>query len=245
MPGEADITRILITGGASGLGYAITRKFLSAGGFQVFFTFHRSADAAAQIMAQFPDAQGIACNFEDEASLQGLVERIPALDLDVLVNNALPGMASRHFHQSDPQAFLDSFRSNVMPTLRITQQAIKAFRKKKSGKIVTILTSYLNKPPIGLSEYVANKAYLLSLSRSWAAENIRSNITANCISPWMMQTGLTSHLDERQVEDAIAASPFRRLVTTEEVADTVLFLSRASAQINGVNLLMNGGADVI
>ena len=133
-----------------------------------------------------------------------------------------------------------------MPTLRITQQAIKEFRKKKNGRIITVLTSYLtNRPPIGLSEYVANKAYLLSLSRSWAVESVRFNITSNCVSPSMMKTSLTNHLDERQIEDITNSNPLKRLVTPEEVADAVFYLASASPQINGVNLLINGGVDVI
>lgn len=155
-------------------------------------------------------------------------------------------MRTKHFHQSDPAEFLASFSNNVMPTLRITQQAIKEFRKRKAGRIITVLTSYLvNKPPVGLSEYVANKAYLLSLSRSWSAESSRYGVTANCVSPSMMKTSLTSHLDDRQIEDVLNDSPLRRLVTPDEVADAVFYLATASPQINGVNLLMNGGADVI
>jgi 3-oxoacyl-[acyl-carrier protein] reductase len=61
----------------------------------------------------------------------------------------------------------------------------------------------------------------------------------------MMKTSLTSHLDDRQIEDVINNSPLRRLVTPDEVADAVFYLATASPQINGVNLLMNGGADVI
>lgn len=175
-----------------------------------------------------------------------LLGRIGEVNPDILINNALTGMRTKHFHQDDPAEFLASFSNNVIPTLRITQQAIKEFRKKKNGRIISVLTSYLiNRPPIGLSEYVANKAYLLSLSRSWAGENARFNITSNCVSPSMMKTSLTNHLDERQLEDIATSNPLRRLVTPEEVADAVFFLASGSPQINGVNLLINGGVDVV
>jgi 3-oxoacyl-[acyl-carrier protein] reductase len=61
----------------------------------------------------------------------------------------------------------------------------------------------------------------------------------------MMRTQLTQDLDERVVEEVIKAQPLRRLVRPEEVADTVLYLVGATQQINGVNLLINGGNDVI
>ena len=243
---EHKIIRVLITGGASGLGGALTRRFASTGDHKIYFTFNKSSDKAAQIEKEFPCAEGIACDFSDPNSLDQFLGRMSEMNLDVLVNNALTGMRTKHFHQSDPAEFLASFSDNVMPTLRITQQAIKDFRKKKCGRIITVLTSYLiNRPPIGLSEYVANKAYLLSLSRSWAVENARFNVTSNCVSPSMMRTSLTSHLDDRQIEDIVNVNPLKRLVTPDEVADSVFFLSSASQQINGVNLLINGGVDVV
>ena len=65
----------------------------------------------------------------------------------------------------------------LIPTILITQSVLNDFRKKKKGKIITILTSFLlNTPPIGASTYVANKAYLGSLVKSWATENIKFNI---------------------------------------------------------------------
>jgi NAD(P)-dependent dehydrogenase (short-subunit alcohol dehydrogenase family) len=120
------------------------------------------------------------------------------------------------------------------------------FRKKRYGKIITVLTSYLvNRPPTGLSEYVANKAYLESLSKSWAVEGASYGITANCISPSMMRTQLTSDLDERVIEEISIRHPFGKIVTPEEVADAVSFMVSSTQQINGVNLLINGGEDVI
>lgn len=240
------MSNILITGGASGLGEAITRKLASVPNNNVYFTFNRSADKAKNIVNDFPLTRAIACNFSHPDDLMYLLAKIPEFNLDVLVNNALPGMIKKHFHKITPDAFLDSFKLNVLPTLRITQQAILEFRKKKYGKIITILTSYLaNRPPTGLSEYVANKAYLESLNKSWAVENANFNISANCISPSMMRTHLTDDVDERVIEDIVSKHPFGSLVTPKEVADTVCFLVEATQHINGVNLLMNGGENVI
>ena len=237
---------MLITGGASGLGGAITERFARAEGYRVFFTFNKAYEGAARLVRDFPCTEGIACDFTVPSSLDHLITRISEIEPDILINNALTGIRTKHFHQSNPADFLASFNSDVIPTLRITQNAIKEFRKKKNGKIITMLTSYVvNLPPLGLSEYVANKAYLLSLSRSWAGENVRFNITSNCVSPSMMKTSLTNHLDERQMQEIATANPLKRLVTPEEVADVVFFLASGSSQINGVNLLVNGGVDVV
>jgi 3-oxoacyl-[acyl-carrier protein] reductase len=237
---------ILVTGGASGLGEVITRKLAAIPGNKVFFTFYQSADRAAAIEKELGQVKGIHCDFSKPEDVEKLCSMILEFDLDVLINNALVGMTKTHFHKTAPDTFLSSFTVNVFPTLKITQQTILSFRKKKFGKIINILSSYLaNRPPTGLSEYVANKAYLQSMSKSWAGENAKHNITSNCISPSMMRTELTRDLDERVVEEIINAQPLRRLVTPGEVTDTVLYLVGATQQINGVNLLINGGNDVI
>ena len=237
---------ILVTGGASGLGGVITRKLAAIPGNKVFFTFHQSADKAAAMEKELPQVKAIHCDFSKPEDVEKLCSMILEFDLDVLINNAIVGMIKTHFHKTAPDTFLNSFNINVFPILQITQQAILSFRKKRFGKIITILTSYLaNRPPTGLSEYVANKAYLQSMSKSWAGESATYNITSNCVSPSMMRTQLTQDLDERIIEEIVNAQPLRRLVTPEEVADTILYLVGATQQINGVNLLINGGNDVI
>ena len=236
----------MITGGASGLGEAITRKLAADRDHRIYFTFCRSAAGAARIESDHPNARALRCDFSDPGSLAQLVAKIPELEIGVLINNALPSMTQRHFHKLSPDDLLKSFEQNVLPTVEITRAAILEFRKRKRGKVITVLSSYLvNRPPTGLSEYVANKAYLASMSRSWATENAAFNITSNCISPSLMRTSLTSDTDERVLEDLTAAHPFGKLLTPAEVAASVAFLVGATEHINGINLVMNGGADVI
>lgn len=78
-------------------------------------------------------------------------------------------------------------------------------------------------PPIGSSTYIANKAYLEKLTKVWAIENSKFNITSNSISPSFMQTKLTSEIDERIIEQIISNHPLKKLLTVDEVAETVLF----------------------
>ena len=135
---------------------------------------------------------------------------------------------------------------NILPVIQLTQQFIKNSRKKKSGKIITILTSaIINKPPLGWAEYVANKAYLQSLSTSWAIENSAFGITSNCISPSIMITNLTKNIDKRLVESMIESNPNKSLLNENEVAESVSFLTNASSQINGTNLVINAASDLL
>ena len=237
---------ILITGGASGLGASIVKKLAADNGNTVWFTYSSSETAAKEIETSYPNTNSIKCDFTNQESIENLLAQIPDINPDILINNANGGIHKEHFYKIDHNVFSESFEQNVIPAIRITQEAIKIFRKKKFGKIINIISSYIvNKPPTGLSEYVANKAYLLSLSKSWGNELIRFNITSNCISPSFMLTGLTADTDQRIIDQITEDHPLKKLLTTEEVADTVAFFTAASQHINGVNLLMNAGSDVV
>jgi len=238
---------ILITGGASGLGEAITRILARDSKNIVYFTYASSELNAKKIESVFSNAVSIKCDFRDTESIISLTDRISQIDLDILINNAYSGKPiDTYFHKINKDDFSIEFMFNTIPTILITQAAIIHFRKKKKGKIITILTSFLlNYPPIGSSNYVANKAYLASLVKSWSNENSKFNITSNSVSPSFMQTRFTSEVDERIIEQMISNHPLKKLLTVEEVAETVLFLTKASSQINGVDITINSGTNFL
>ncbi len=159
------------------------------------------------------------------------------------MNNAFTGLEQTHFQKRPAGHWSESFGRNVVPVLQVTQEALGLMRKQKRGRVCTILTSYLSgKVPAGLSTYVAEKAYLLSMSRSWAAENAAYGIQSSCVSPSFLQTPLNAGVDERVLEGLIAQSPGGRLLTVEEVATQVRSLLEDPAAVSGQNILMEGGA---
>jgi NAD(P)-dependent dehydrogenase (short-subunit alcohol dehydrogenase family) len=238
--------KILITGGASGLGMAITKALAKDINNHVYITYSKSSLNAKALEAEFSNVKSIQCDFRDLKSQDLLQSQIPDLDLDILINNAYAGtFLKKHFHKTLSEDFLKDFEENLIPTIKITQSAILGFRKKKNGKIITILTSALiNVPPIGSAIYTANKAYLKQLVKVWANENIRFNISSNSISPSFMQTQINASLDERLVEQMVKGHPLKKLLTIDEVAETVLFLTKASTHLNGVDVELNAGASL-
>jgi 3-oxoacyl-[acyl-carrier protein] reductase len=235
---------IIVTGGASGLGLEITKKLLSTG-HKVFFTYNRSAETARSIEKEYTNAKGFFCDYSDKTSVDNFVNEIASIDPDILINNAITKVETKHFHKMNAQQFMDGFANNLIPAIQITQNAIMCFRKKKFGKIINILSSYIiNRPPVGLSEYNASKSYLYALHRSWVAENSNFNITSNCISPSFMQTPMNNDVDSRIIENMVENTPLKKILTTTEVAETVQFFVDCSQQINGQNLYINQGADI-
>lgn len=235
---------VLVTGGASGLGGAITKILAKDSNNRVYFSYKNSYVKAKKIEEEFSNTIAIPCDFGDNNALKMFIDKISQFDLDVLINNAYNGdYLKTYFHRISSNDFLIDFKENIIPVVEITQSVITNFRKKKKGKIITILTTALiNTPPIGSSVYVANKAYLEKLTKVWAVENSKFNITSNSVSPSFMETNLTSKFDSRIIEQMMEAHPLRKILTIDEVAETVLFLTSASSQINGVDILLNAGA---
>ena len=236
---------ILVTGGTGGLGTAIIKKLAAGNGNTVYFTYASSSHRAGELHAEMQNAHGIHCDFTIPSSVDTLIAALEDMAPDVLINNAWRPFTTAYLHKKYGKELLSGFEQDILPAIKITNAAINIFRKKKSGKIINILSSaIIGKPPIGWSEYVANKNYLLSLSKSWAVENIRFNITTNCISPSFMETKFTGDTDPRIIEQMTADHPLKKLLTPEEVADAAFFLVNCSRHINGINLVINAGMDL-
>lgn len=228
------------------MGEEITRALAAMPNSHVTFTYRSSSQRANQLEEELQNVRAVACDFSLAQDVATVAASIATWDIDVLVHNATSGMQNKHFHKLDPARFVENFQVNVMPVILLSQSAIAAFRKKKRGRIITILSSALvNRPPVGMSEYAASKAYLHSLAKSWAVENAVFGITSNCVSPSVMRTNLIRDVDERVLEELVAAHPLKRFLGPREVAETVAFLAGpASAHINGTNLILNAAADL-
>ncbi len=234
---------ILITGGSSGLGESIT-KCLAASypEANVFFTYNSSVENAESLEGQFKNTKALQLNFKNNESVDSIATKIPELCIDVLINNAVTSLTKNHFHKTNNEVFVNGFTENINPVLKITAAFLKAARVRKSGKIITVLSSITAGAPLtGWAAYTAEKNYLLSMAKSWAAENVQFNIQSNCISPEFMDTPLNKDFDIRLKEEMLKAHPLKRLLTTEEAAETVKFLITASPHINGQNIFLNNG----
>ena len=238
---------ILITGGASGLGNAITRKLAEDINNFVYFTYNASQSNAGEITKEFSNSLSIKCDFSNSDEVNSLAEKLDQFKLDVLINNAYHGSYLKsHFHKTAPDDFLISFNINIIPVIKITQSAISSFRNKKSGKIITILTSALiETPPIGSSVYVSTKAYLKQLTKMWAVENAKFNITSNSISPSFLLTNLTKDIDERVIDQIRQNHPMQKLLTVDEVADNVKLMTNALYKKNGFDLILGSTASIL
>ena len=222
--------KILITGGSSGLGKSLVEELSKDKKNHVFFTYNLSEKSALTICKEHKNTSKIRCDFNDETQLNIFIKNLKKINLDVLINNyyswpenpLLPGtFLNQHFHKIDEKIFIEEFQKNIIPTVKITQEVIKLFRIKKSWKILTTLTSFLESPTIGSSFYLSNKNYLKSLCDIWAIENKKYNITSHYFSPSFMITEYTSKMDDRLINQMINSKNEGGIMTVNHVSKKI------------------------
>jgi NAD(P)-dependent dehydrogenase (short-subunit alcohol dehydrogenase family) len=219
---------ILVTGGSSGLGKSIVEKLSSDKKNHIYFTYNNSIQSSKNICSKYPNATSIKCDFTNKLELDIFLENLKKFNISVLINNfyswpknpLMPGtFLTKNFHKMDENIFVDDFKNNIIPNILITQEIIKNFRIKKFGKIITVLSSFLDSPTIGSSLYISNKNYLKGLAKVWAVENVKFNITSNTISPSFMLTPHTLKMDERLIDRFKNNS--NELMTVENVSEKI------------------------
>ena len=114
--------------------------------------------------------------------------------------------------------------------------------KNKFGRVVNISSIVGHTGNVGQVNYSASKGGLISLTKSFAAEYAKKNITVNCVSPGFIETNMTDKISEEVKLQLIGKIPMNRLGNGEDVSNTVAFLSSdQAAYITGETIHVNGG----
>ncbi len=216
--------KVLITGGATGIGKATALLFKQKG-YDVFITYNQSE----------PDFDGITkikCNLENENEIIELFNQIKSID--VLVNNAGISLI-KQINDTTAKEYDKIMRINARSYFLCSREAVKLMLKSHSGAIVNVSSMW---GQLGASceiAYSMSKAAVIGLSRSLAQELAPSGITVNCVCPGIIDTRMNSMFEKSELEEEV---PIGRLGTAEEVADAIFFLSQnkyITSQILGVN----------
>jgi 3-oxoacyl-[acyl-carrier protein] reductase len=218
------LKKVLITGGATGIGKATALLFKQKG-YDVFITYNQSE----------PDFDGITkikCNLENENEIIELFNQIKSID--VLVNNAGISLI-KQINDTTAEEYDKIMRINARSYFLCSREAVKLMLKSHSGAIVNVSSMW---GQLGASceiAYSMSKAAIIGLSRSLAQELAPSGITVNCVCPGIIDTRMNSMFEKSELEEEV---PIGRLGTAEEVADAIYFLSQnkyITSQILGVN----------
>jgi len=240
----------IVTGGASGFGAGIARRFAVEGARVVVNDL--VADGAQRIAAEIVASGGTALACAGDVSSDLDVARLVAAalegfgGLDVVVNNA--GTTHRNQPMLDvPEAMFDRiYAVNVKSLFLTAKHAVPHFRAQRSGVFITIASTAGVRPRPGLTWYNGSKGAAIVTSRSMAAELAPDNIRVNVINPVAGETGL---LAEFMGEDTpqrraqfVASIPLGRLSQPSDVATAAVFFASDEASfITGACMEVDGG----
>lgn len=216
--------KVLITGGATGIGKATALLFKQKG-YDVFITYNQSEP-------NFDGITKIKCNLENENEIIELFNQIKSID--ILVNNAGISLI-KQINDTTAEEYDKIMRINARSYFLCSREAVKLMLKSHSGAIVNVSSMW---GQLGASceiAYSMSKAAVIGLSRSLAQELAPSGITVNCVCPGIIDTRMNSMFEKSELEEEV---PIGRLGTAEEVADAIYFLSQnkyITSQILGVN----------
>jgi 2-keto-3-deoxy-L-fuconate dehydrogenase len=242
--------KVLVTGGASGIGLAVVRLFARHGGRVCALDRLGPEEGALAIP---PEAAYVQADVTDgSAVVRAVAAAVATMEgIDVLVNNAGIG-AEGAVEANDDAEWMHVLDVNVLGLVRVTRAALPALRASTSAAIVNTCSVAATVGIPNRTLYTASKGAVLALTRAMAADLVGAGIRVNAVNPGTADTPWVDRLlgasRDPQAERAalMARQPHGRLVTADEVARAIAYLaSPHSGSTTGTALAVDGGMSAL
>lgn len=233
----------IVTGGAQGIGFEITRQFLMAGANVSVWDY--SVDALKQCEGELKSfasqLQTVQVDVTNRESCAKAVAGLPQA-LDVLVNNA--GITrDKSFAKMASEDWDAVINTNLTGLFNVTKASLEKFGAESKNKRIINISSVVGLyGNFGQTNYAAAKSGVIGMTKTWAKELGKKGFTVNAIAPGFIQTAMTKAMPPEVLTQMAAKVPVARLGDTADIAAACLFLSSQSAgYINGTVLSVDGG----
>lgn len=232
----------VITGGASGIGAATARLFVSEGAKVVLVDLNEEKGKAfeAELKGLNAEALFIKANITSEEEVANIFKQTVATfgKVDIVFNNA--GIGRVHSsHDLDYSEWRNTVNVDLDGVFLVARESIREMLKTGGGSIVNTASMYGWVGSPGSAAYNAAKGGVINLTRSLALEYAEQNIRINALCPGFIDTPI---IPEESKQALSAATPMKRLGKSEEMAKAVLFMaSDDSSYMTGNSLTVDGG----
>jgi NAD(P)-dependent dehydrogenase (short-subunit alcohol dehydrogenase family) len=236
---------VVITGGAAGIGFAYSQRFLAEGA-RVVVADIAQAPAAAQKLGAPDRVVGVPTDVSDAASVRALISTTVARfgRIDVLVNNAavFATLRPQPFDEI-PEAEWDRVMAvNVKGVWNCARAVAPVMRSQGGGRIVNVASAIVAKGTALLLHYVTSKGAVVAMTRALGP----SGITVNAVAPGLILSDTVQanpDITGFQLDAIMRARSLKREAFPADVEGTVVFLaSDDSAFMSGQTLIVDGGS---
>ena len=231
---------VFITGVSRGIGLELAKCFLNDGYFVIGSSrseFNLSSALGSENCLHLP------LDVTNRDQISSCIKKLKEEDIvpNVLINNA--GITKDQlFLRMKDEDWDDVIDSNLTSVFNMTKLFIKTMVKDRSGKIINIssVAGLMGNP--GQVNYSASKAGLGGFTRALAKEVAARNITVNCIAPGFIETDMTNHFKEKELENILNQIPANKMGNPQNIADLALFLASDKGEyITGQTISVDGG----
>jgi 3-oxoacyl-[acyl-carrier protein] reductase len=233
--------KILITGATGGIGGELVKKFDSLGG-NILAT-GTNAEKLDKIKKIYSNIKVKKFDISEHSRIEEFIENVTLElgGLDIIINNAGKTFDNLSLRMKDEE-WKKIIDINLTSTFLLTKYSIKQMLKNKFGRVVNITSVVGHTGNAGQTNYAASKAGIIGMSKSFAIEYAKKNITVNCVSPGFIVSDMTMNIAEKVKLYLTSRIPMGKLGTGEDVSNCVAFLSSNEASyITGETIHVNGG----
>ena len=240
----------LVTGAATGIGRSASLA-LARAGYDVALNYSSSEKAvratAAEVEKLGVQSLIVRCDVSDEAGVRKMIKQIEEQfgRLDVLVNNAgtTASWKPKDLDSLSLEEWDRVFAVNVRGLFQVTRAAVSMLKKTNGCVINTASIVGLRPGPQPLP-YAASKAAVVNLTRT-LAWNLGPEIRVNAVAPGWMEGDWMKRMLKDKYEDLMGkrakATPLKRVVTADDVAETMMSLIQANRFVTGEIIVIDGG----
>jgi len=234
----------IITGAASGLGLAISKRLHDEGAIVVLVDrIDDALNAAALEVGE--RAVAIACDVTSPPDVERMVEQVAARfgRIDILVNSAgVTGQTGIKSHEVDPADFRFVFEVNVNGCFNTARAVLPHMLGRNYGRILHIASIAGKEGNAGMLAYSASKAAVIGMTKVQGKEYAETGITVNALAPAVIRTAMVEAMPEVQVRYMTDKIPMKRCGSLDEIAHMAAFIvSPETSFTTGFTFDMTGG----